>query len=453
MGQHAENQRNVQNRQNAGNRQNGGSQRDGLNHQNIEIQMNARNQQNTGALEKEREPSAEEVRAEKQAIFRLMSQPGMYIKRLRRLQKLGEGSFTSVFDRTDKEYLEAGVFRTEEELRTFRAWHSRERTARLCARFLEAEARGVRMITERDATYPARLRVIEDPPAMLFVRGRLPDDERPSAAIIGARACSQYGESAAAFFASSLSRHGVQIVSGLAAGIDLAAARGSLSEEGSGESFGVLGSGVFVCYPRESYPCFSEMAAGRGGVVSEYPPDAQAVGYHFILRNRIIAGLCDVLLVIEAREKSGTSITVEQALAQGKEIFALPGRITDPLGRGCNALLQDGASVLTAPEDVLDLLARGNNRWKTADGQAENGLFTQSGARRKKSFPAEKDLSALAKSEKLVYSFLDFNAKHIEEVARQSGLGLSGTISALTKLELKGYAVSPQSAYYRKAYQ
>ena len=421
-----------------------------------------------GALEQTKERRKEQIEKEvalvhtlgkdslleKQAIYRLMSQPGMYSGRLRKLQKLAGGSFAAVFGKKKALYLQEGIFRTEKEADAFLEWHSKPRTEQLLERFQKDKARGVRMTAEWEDEYPKRLSVIPDRPAMLFVRGNLPNDDIPSAAIIGARACSQYGEDTAAYFAAELARNGVQIVSGLAEGIDLAASRGALSEKGSGESFGVLGSGVFVCYPKESYPCYRRMCEGAGGVLSEYPPSSPALGFHFILRNRIIAGLCDVLLVMEAREKSGTAITVEYALLQGKDVFALPGRITDPLGRGCNALLKDGAMVLTEPNDVLDTLKlpyAGEEKTKRGGTKTRETAATR--VQLKKSFLYEKKSSALAKSEKLVYSCLDFNAKHIEELARQSGLSLSGTISALAALVQKGYAVSPQSAYYRKAYQ
>lgn len=381
--------------------------------------------------------------SEREALYLLNALPGMYHRRLSRMLALA-GSFAEAYELPAKAYYEAGVFQGDAAGKAFEQRRAREK--QLLNEYEGLEARGIRLLLRSDTDYPKRLLQIPDAPYLLHVKGKLPSDAVPSAAIIGARACSDYGAEAAAQFAKSLAKAGVQIVSGLACGIDLAAAKGALS--GSGESFGVLGSGVNICYPRESYPCYERMAAGAGGVVSEFPPRAEAIGYHFVLRNRIIAGLADVLLVMEARKKSGTSITVDYALEQGKEVFALPGRISDELGQGCNQLIQEGASLLTRPEEVLEALARLPKREGVAGTISASiladGPFRMANA---------KELAALASSEKIVYSKLDFNAKHVETIAEETALPLSSVFVQLTDLERKGYAVSPQPAYYRKAFQ
>ena len=174
--------------------------------------------------------------------------------------------------------------------------------------------------------YPERLMPFADMPSRLFVRGALPADEQKTAAIVGARICTAYGKSQAAFFAQVLAANGVAVISGLACGIDAAAHEGAL--RGKGKTFAVLGCGVDICYPKQNYPLMRRMLENGGGVLSEFPPGAEPLPWHFPIRNRVISALADVVLVIEAKEKSGSLITADYALEQGKTVFALPGRTT-----------------------------------------------------------------------------------------------------------------------------
>ena len=180
--------------------------------------------------------------------------------------------------------------------------------------------------------YPERLMPFADMPSRLFVRGALPADEQKTAAIVGARICTAYGKSQAAFFAQVLAANGVAVISGLACGIDAAAHEGAL--RGKGKTFAVLGCGVDICYPKQNYPLMRRMLENGGGVLSEFPPGAEPLPWHFPIRNRVISALADVVLVIEAKEKSGSLITADYALEQGKTVFALPGRTTDATSRG-----------------------------------------------------------------------------------------------------------------------
>ena len=164
--------------------------------------------------------------------------------------------------------------------------------------------------------YPERLMPFADMPSRLFVRGALPADEQKTAAIVGARICTAYGKSQAAFFAQVLAANGVAVISGLACGIDAAAHEGAL--RGKGKTFAVLGCGVDICYPKQNYPLMRRMLENGGGVLSEFPPGAEPLPWHFPIRNRVISALADVVLVIEAKEKSGSLITADYALEQGK---------------------------------------------------------------------------------------------------------------------------------------
>ncbi len=207
-------------------------------------------------------------------------------------------------------------------------------------------------VRKADAAYPQALHRIRNAPRALYVRGELPHGEMPSVAVIGARRCSSYGREMAEWFAGELAGAGVQIISGMAAGIDGIAQRAALKR---GRSFAVLGCGTDICYPAENRDLYRQLMAD-GGILSEYPEGTPPVSAHFPRRNRIISGLADAVLVIEAKERSGTMITVDFALEQGRDVFALPGRLTDALSGGCNSLIAQGAGIARRPEDILETL-------------------------------------------------------------------------------------------------
>lgn len=211
--------------------------------------------------------------------------------------------------------------------------------------------RGIYCVPLQSPEYPGRLRVLTDPPFNLYVCGSLPEDGRPSVGIVGARLCSDYGKYMAAQFGSKLAAAGIQVVSGMAMGIDGLSQQAALSA--GGRSFAVLGCGADICYPRENWQLYRDLKK-QGGILSEYVPGTLPRAGLFPMRNRIISGLSDVLLVIEAREKSGTLITVDMALEQGKEIYALPGRVTDDLSTGCNRLIGQGAGIARSPEELAE---------------------------------------------------------------------------------------------------
>lgn len=286
----------------------------------------------------------------------------------------------------------------------------------------ELERRGISFYSLEDLAYPDRLRKIPDPPYGLFVKGRLPDPTRPSVAIIGARMASAYGREQARRFAKELAENGIQIVSGMARGIDGIAGRAAF--EGGGVSFAVLGSGVDVCYPKENYSLY-ERSIRDGGVISEYPPGMQPVANFFPARNRIISGLAEVLLVIEARAHSGTLITVDMALEQGKEVFALPGRVSDALSYGCNRLIKQGAGVAMDPCDLLEYFygVRDDGSYKdktqspTQKEKTEGKTTLEKDAFEKDNFKKDnfekkplyqkKEMYPLSEMEKLLYDLLD----------------------------------------------
>lgn len=198
--------------------------------------------------------------------------------------------------------------------------------------------------------FPKRLLRITDAPFGLYYRGRLPQEDKPTVAIIGSRKNSEYGRCMAEHFASALAKKKVTVISGMAMGIDGIGQRAALKE--GGDSYGVLGSGVDVVYPVSNTALYYQLIE-KGGVISESLPGTAPHAGLFPQRNRIISGLSDVVLVVEAREKSGTFITVDMALEQGREVYVIPGRCTDSLSVGCNRLLRQGAGVAISPEDIL----------------------------------------------------------------------------------------------------
>ena len=211
-------------------------------------------------------------------------------------------------------------------------------------------AGGIKAVCIEEEAYPERLRECTDAPYMIFYKGRMPAEEEKRVAVIGARNCSDYGRRMAEYFGRELAVAGVSIISGMARGIDGMAQEACV--KAGGRSYALLGSGVDVIYPRSNAGLYEKLQE-RGGVISEYPPGREALAFHFPLRNRLISAFCDILLVVEAREKSGTFITVNYALEQGREVYAVPGRIEDKLSFGSNRLIAQGVGVAYCVEELL----------------------------------------------------------------------------------------------------
>jgi DNA processing protein len=210
-------------------------------------------------------------------------------------------------------------------------------------------------LSRSDGSFPARLRAIFDPPRALYVRG---DGDLEllagrAVAVVGARSCSPYGAQVARMLGRDLARVGVVVVSGLARGVDGEAHRGAL--DAGGDTVAVLGCGIDRDYPASNAQ-LSRRIEECGLLVSEYEPGVEPAPWRFPARNRIIAGLCEAVVVVEARERSGALITADFALEEGREVFAVPGEITSSLSAGTNALLKLGAAPLTTADDVLDAL-------------------------------------------------------------------------------------------------
>ena len=273
----------------------------------------------------------------------------------------------------------------------------------------------VELVTIFNSHYPERLKKISSPPYALYVKGELPVEDKLSAAIVGARKCSAYGEMMAKAFAEELARCDVQIISGVARGIDGIAQKAVL--DAGGKTFGVLGCGVDICYPREHYHLYSEMQK-NGGVISEQPLGMSPLAQFFPARNRIISGLSDIILVIEAKEQSGSLITADMALEQGKDIYALPGNVTSMLSKGCHNLIRQGAGILLSPQEFIEelgILQKGKG-----EKVIENKISLES-------------------AENIVYSCLDFQPQNPSYIFEHTGMEISKILDILVDLELRGY--------------
>lgn len=213
---------------------------------------------------------------------------------------------------------------------------------------------GVRTLIPSDEEWPAGLADLDDPPLLLFARGRLTDADRRAVAVVGSRRATPYGLRTASRIAGELGALGLTVVSGLARGVDTAAHRGAL--ESGGRTLAVLGSGFHRFYPPENASLAVEIADGRGAVLTEFAPEVAPRPYHFPRRNRILAALAAAVLVVEAGERSGSLITADHALDIGRDVLAVPGRVDAPGSCGTHRLLREGAALCSGVADVLSAL-------------------------------------------------------------------------------------------------
>ncbi len=289
---------------------------------------------------------------------------------------------------------------------------------------------GIKIVRVGDSNYPKRLLPYKDKPKQLYYKGKLPDNNKPTVALIGARACSNYGRQIAKQIGKTLAENGVQIISGMARGIDTYSQLGAI--EGNGSTFGILGCGVDICYPTENIELYEEIQ-GKGGIISEYPPGDKPLNWHFPQRNRIISGLSDAIIVVEAKENSGSLITVEWALEQGKDVWAVPGRIGEGLSLGCNRLIKAGAGIITDTKNIIEEIFPDYKYVVFKEGQEEE-------ANKK---PLEKDFS-------LLYSELSLQPKSVYELMEDTGLTLEVILNGLLQLQLMGLAEQSISNYYTR---
>jgi len=277
-----------------------------------------------------------------------------------------------------------------------------------------AAKHGCRLVSFWEAEFPDILKKIYDPPALLFVKGELHPADESALAVVGTRAPTEYGKLATEHFVAALSERRFTIVSGLARGIDTAAHQTALKS--GGRTIAVLGSGLDNIYPPENRRLAQEISQ-QGAVISEYFFGAKPDAANFPRRNRLISGLASGTLVIEAGDASGALITAQNALEQGREVFALPGSIFSPKSRGPHRLIQDGAKLIMSVEDIFAELPR----------QLE--MFDHA--------PPPPPAVALPESEQKVLAQLSHEPRHVDVLARQTGLPTSQLLALLLDLEFK----------------
>lgn len=290
-----------------------------------------------------------EIEREQSYAYWLMCAPIGDSAKSRLLLRFGRPS--GVFEASEKALLDSNLSIGKKE--RWIAYIKERQEENVKREYEELQIKGILFYPEYHPHYPAKLLSIPARPFGIFVKGKLPDVRQRSLAIVGARDCSEYGQYVAQHFAEKMAQNGVAVISGLARGIDGIAQRAAM--EAGGESFGVLGSGADICYPKSNEKLY-RMCMERGGILSTYLPGTPPTPNLFPPRNRIISGLSDGILIIEAREKSGTIITADLALEQGKDVFVIPGRVTDRLSDGCNSLIRQGASLIQSPEQLLEEL-------------------------------------------------------------------------------------------------
>ncbi len=274
-------------------------------------------------------------------------------------------------------------------------------------------AQGIRILTWNDEAYPPRLKEIEQPPPVLYVRGDLLEEDYFAVAVVGTRKVTPYGRQVTEELCAFLAANGVTVISGLARGVDAVAHSSAL--KAGGRTIAVLGSGVDYVYPSENRG-LAEKIMACGALVSDYPVGTAPESTNFPPRNRIISGLSLAVVVVEAGETSGALITAEFAAEQGREVFAIPGNIMAPQSKGTNRLIQNGALPLLTPDDLMQAL----NLTRVGEQKA-----------------ARKILPADAVEAQLM-DILGNEPLHVDEIRNRSGLPVEKVSAALVMMELKG---------------
>ncbi len=376
------------------------------------------------------------------------------------------GSPKDIYFARDRQYIEAGVT-SKDELKLL-ANKNLDRASEIW-RFCDENC--VRILTLQDAEYPLRLANINDPPLLLYIKGKLPIiDEEVVIGMVGTRNATPYGLRAAEQLGYEVTKEGGVIVSGLADGIDTAAIRGAL--RAGGKPIAVIGTGIDVYYPAKNKYLQDDIAQ-VGTLITEFAPHTPAKGENFPIRNRIISGLSVGVTVVEAPKRSGALITAAQALEQGRDVFAVPGNIDSPNCEGSNALLRDKCAVavtsgwdivgeyeraypkklrrvaekLKALQDEKLALAPENNASAAPISQnsTEQALDNDNAA---EYIDLQAQLEGLSDDELGIVSVMQKNEMHIDDIIELSGQAPGAVLSALTSLELKGYAVSRKGRRY-----
>lgn len=361
-----------------------------------------------------------DMRSNREEIFWLSQIPGITASRIKMLLSQYH-SIEELANISKKEVREENGFTKKGIV----CWHQAiDHKQQIISKLEYLERKSIYFTTFEEENYPELLKNIYDMPYWLYYKGKLPRADIASVAIVGSRTCSAYGKQVAQWMGAEMAKEGIQTISGMAAGIDTAGHIGTLDY--GGNTWAVLGGGVDICYPQNNIELYMQIQE-KGGIISESSPGTPSLPYLFPIRNRIISALSDAVVVVEARKRSGSLITAELALEQGREVFAVPGKFGDSLSEGCNKLIQDGAFIVTEVEDIVKILKQN---------------------RQKKALVIEATKKTLAKEKKIIYSELSFNPISFEELLIKTGFSIGQLMSLLLEMEFDGLIYQPMKNYY-----
>jgi DNA processing protein len=298
----------------------------------------------------------------------------------------------------------------------------------------------IRVIEAGGPEYPPLLGEVPGAPARLYAAGRRMEPA-PMVSVVGSRRASRYGVEVAAWLAGGLAAAGFVVVSGMALGVDAAAHRGAL--DAGGATVAVLGSGLDICYPLANAGLRASILA-QGTLLSEHPMGTRPLGWHFPVRNRIIAGMSLGTVIVEAREGGGALITARLASDMGREVFAVPGPVNADGSRGAHALVRDGARLVTCPADVLEDLGFAD---RAGSARADEERVNEGEGRAGPASP----LAALGPDELRLFTVLDADPLLLDAIAAQSGFPVSAAAAVLARLELKGIATRHAGGRFARA--
>lgn len=356
--------------------------------------------------------------------------------------------------------------RREDRQKEDRREESRQREGR------QEEGRTAEMtcMKREDPGFPERLRRLPDCPEKIYLRGELPP-EGPAVAIVGARQCDAYGEAAASYFAEELAARGIAVISGMAAGIDACGQKAALAA--GGYSLAVLGCGADICYPAWHRKLYDRLCR-EGGILSEFPPGAPPEPWHFPRRNRLISAFADAVLVVQARKKSGSLITADMALEQGKDVLAVPGRIGDALSEGCHHLIRQGAGIAAHIDDILFALGweetvcpenektgkdssaegtgsgRKTGRGGTSGKTGRGGTSGKAGSSREDAGKRKRQ-ALYSPAEKEVLGRLSHSPIHVDRLSAETGQDIPSLLLTLIRLESCGAVKQVSPGQYVRA--
>jgi DNA processing protein len=333
------------------------------------------------------------------------------------------GSAASVFESPFEKLLSAEVVSPKviQKITSPKNWDD------LAAKFTKTVPDGAQAVSLTEKEYPSKLRNITNPPPYIYYKGNIGIFEQPTLAVVGSRRPSDYGLRLTSRIVTELAAAGVVIVSGLAYGIDGTAHQAAL--EAGGITAAVFGCGLDTVYP-PGHRTLAQRIIESGCLISEFPKGTKPERFNFPVRNRIVAGLSDGVLVVEAGQRSGALVTASLALDQGRDVMAIPGSIENELSVGPNSLIKQGALTVTSADDIF-----ANFGWHRATATREHSY----------------DLGKLSKDELVIFGLLTIQPVHVDEIGRRAGLGPGKTAEALLNLELKGFIMRKPGNFVVKA--